>query len=164
MYETSFSSGDVFYSFRFFFKFYIHHVSSNQLLAHCEFSCWFSCEGSHLDIWLEGWQKSSTNWSRANTSDIWILTYSSRKISGSSPKAALVLPVHPELGDGAAAVSVVAGEAGCGGMGPVHSLQGLLQDSEGLDPPALMASWREEGSPHGNPAYQKTADVRRVTH
>lgn len=51
-----------------------------------------------------------------------------------------VLPVHPELDGGAAAVSVVAGEAGCGGMGPVHSLQELLQGSEALDPPVLMAS------------------------
>lgn len=49
------------------------------------------------------------------------------------------LPVHPELDGGAAAVSVVAGEAGCGGMGPVHSLQELLQGSEALDPPVLMA-------------------------
>lgn len=50
-----------------------------------------------------------------------------------------MLPVHPEQDDGAAAVSVVAGEAGCGGKGPVHNLQELLQDSEALDPPALMA-------------------------
>lgn len=50
-----------------------------------------------------------------------------------------LLPVHPEQDDGAAAVSVVAGEAGCGGKGPVHNLQELLLGSEALDPPALMA-------------------------
>jgi len=49
------------------------------------------------------------------------------------------LPVHPELDGDAAAVSVVAGEAGCGGMGQVHSLQELLLGSGALDPPVLMA-------------------------
>lgn len=48
-------------------------------------------------------------------------------------------PVHPELDGDAAAESVVAGEAGCGGMGQVHSLQELLQGSRALDPPVLMA-------------------------
>lgn len=75
-------------------------------------------------------------------------------------KCVRALPAHPELDGDAAAGSVVAGEAGCGGMGPVHSLQELLQDWEALGPPVLMASWREEGSLHGNPAYQKTADGR----
>lgn len=50
------------------------------------------------------------------------------------------LPVHPELDGDAAAGSVVAGEAGCGGKEPVHSLQGLLQGSEAPDPPVLTAS------------------------
>lgn len=67
-------------------------------------------------------------------------------------------PVHPELDGDAAVVSVVAGETGYGGMGQVHSLQELLQGSEALGPPTLMAGWREGGSLHGNPAYQKTED------
>lgn len=50
-----------------------------------------------------------------------------------------MLPVRPERDGGAAAASVVAGEAGCGGRGPVHNLQELLQGSEALDPPVLMA-------------------------
>lgn len=49
------------------------------------------------------------------------------------------LPVRPERGGGAAAGSAVAGEAGCGGKGPVHSLREPLQGSEVLDPPVLMA-------------------------
>lgn len=36
-------------------------------------------------------------------------------------------------------MNVVAGEARYGGTGQVHSLQELLQGSEALDPPALMA-------------------------
>lgn len=81
-------------------------------------------------------------WQRWNPGDCWEVS----------------APVRPEQDGGAAAVSVVAGEARCGGMGQVHSLQELLQGSEALDPPALMADWREEGFLHGNPAYQKTAD------
>lgn len=50
-----------------------------------------------------------------------------------------MLPVHPELDGDAAVGSVVAGEAGYGGTGPVHSLQELLQGSEALDLPVLMA-------------------------
>lgn len=73
-------------------------------------------------------------------------------------KRVWALPVHPELDGDAAAGSVVAGEAGCGGKEPVHSLQGLRRGSEAPDPPVLTASWMEEGSPHGNPAYQKTAN------
>lgn len=49
------------------------------------------------------------------------------------------LPVRPERGGGAAAGSAVAGEAGCGGRGPVHSLREPLQGSEVLDPPVPMA-------------------------
>lgn len=49
------------------------------------------------------------------------------------------LPVHPELDGDAAAASVVAGEAGCGGRELVRSLQELLQGSGAPDPPALTA-------------------------
>lgn len=48
--------------------------------------------------------------------------------SQGAEKYVRALPAHPELDGDAAAGSVVAGEAGCGGMGPVHSLQELLQD------------------------------------
>lgn len=48
-------------------------------------------------------------------------------------------PVHPELDGDAAAVNAVAGEARCGGMGQVHSLQELPRGSEALGPPVQMA-------------------------
>lgn len=78
-------------------------------------------------------------------------------ISDSADKTLQLLPVHPEPGGGAAAVSVVAGEERCERMGLVHTLQELHRGSEALDRPALMAGWREEGW-RGNPAYQKTVD------
>ena len=49
------------------------------------------------------------------------------------------LPVRPEPGDGVAAGSGVAGEAGCEGRGPERSLQGPHQGSEAPGPPTLKA-------------------------
>ena len=54
-------------------------------------------------------------------------------------KCACVLPVRPEPGDGVAAGSGVAGEAGCEGRGPERSLQGPHQGSEAPGPPTLKA-------------------------
>lgn len=128
-----------------------NHLSWPSMGSCRSSTCWLG--SSAAGCWT-----GHAGWGHPEHADTCLWNFGDTFTCQSASKYLRLLPVHPELDGDAEAGSVVAGEAGCGGRGLVHSLQELLQGSEALVLPVLMAGWREEGSPHGNPAYQKTAD------